>query len=184
MKEKIPEINFLRKQREILLMQSKRMQIINNFSLVAVFSYLFFLLAFFSYIAFLKINLNQVGKDIQKEKQLIKNMDETKLKYFVVKKKVGEVKKITDSLYKHQEIIQKTFSLIPEGVLISGMSVNENGEINFSVSTDNPVLIKNFLTNVEQKKGEGEVIYYKAETGGIRVDEEGLYSLSIKLNVS
>ena len=44
--------------------------------------------------------------------------------------------------------------------------------------------MREIFANIERKKAEGEVIYSEGESSSVRVDEEGLYTLGMKLNIN
>jgi Tfp pilus assembly protein PilN len=182
MQKKTPEINFLQKQRAILTMQSKRLHIIHTFSLVTLVAYIIVILSLLSYSAYLKFSFNQITKKITSEKKAIEQMSETKAKYYAIKKKTQSIMGVSKSLYEHQSVIEMVMNLVPKGMTMKGLKIDEN-EINFSISTFDSEMIPQFFSNVERVRTSDTVSVTSADIGGIRVSEDGSYSFAVKLEI-
>jgi len=184
MKRKAPEINFLRKQRSILMLQSKRLYLIQTLSLMTLLAYGVVLIGVISYSAYLGFNVKRIDKNIESERAAIKQLTNVRAKYLVLKEKTAAIMGVSSSLFKHQEIIEKVISLLPDGLAVQGFSIDENGDVVFSASTANPDMIDTFFENVERNKHDERVPITVADVSSVRVDEEGKYSFGMTLTLN
>lgn len=179
------QINFLRKQRSILALQSKRSQMINSFSLIAVISYVVILISVFSYSGYLKFRLNRLEKDISAENKLLERMNDTKLKYYTIKSKTDLILGISKNLYSHQDVFKKTVEIVPEGMYFNNLSINskEDGtaEVRFSIKTFEVSVISDFLDKINKAKLDNKLPIIGANIGGINIGSEGEYLFGVTL---
>jgi hypothetical protein len=183
MKGNTPEINFLKKQRAVLMLQSKRLHLIQTFSLLTLTAYgvvLLGVLAFSGYMTLTSINLD---KNIDHERAAIKQMNEVRAKYLVLKTKTESVMGISTALYRHQDIFEKVLDILPETLSVSGFGVDEGGTVSFSATTADSRAIEKLLSNIEEGKSKGPVFIKQAEIGSVSIDKEGLYTFAVKLQL-
>lgn len=183
MATKTPEINFLKKQRNVLMLQTKRIHLIGMLSIGTLAVYGVLLLGVASYSAFLSYQLNSNEKKIQKDRTALEKMAPTEAKYFNLKRKVGSILGITGSLFKSQETIEAVFKLLPEGLEVGGVSINEKGEINFGVTTSDMSLIDRLFLNINNNINNDGYLIEKADVSGVSVNDEGIYSMNMILRI-
>jgi hypothetical protein len=185
MKGKTPKINFLRKQRRVFSLQSKRLRLIQAMSLTIAGIYSVVLLGVLAYTDYLQYKLKSVQQNINDEEEAMNNWDETAFKYFAIKSKLGTILEINESLHKHQKFIEKTFNLVPVGAEMAGLSINEDEVIVFNLQTKHPQVIESFIQNVEAASASDEDGIYiaKAEVSSVSVGEDGVYGVPVKLKL-
>ncbi|MGI5827460.1 MAG: hypothetical protein ACOX6V_00390 [Patescibacteria group bacterium] len=183
MKTNTPKINFLRKQRAVLMLQSKRLHLIQMFSFFTLATYAAVLLGVIAYSGYMAFRLKDLDKNIEHERTAIRQMNEVRAKYLVLKEKTGTVMGISTALYRHQEIFEKVLSLLPENLSVNSFGVDEEGVVKFSATTYDSKAVAKFITNTETVKDKGPVLIKNAEVGSVSIDEEGTYSFAVTLQL-
>lgn len=176
-----PKINFLSKQQGILKLQARRFAIIKSLSAILLVVYGIFLFAVFSYTIYLKITFKTVKQRYDIEKSLIEELGQTRFKYYLLKNKVSSFSDIYSSLSKHQEMIEKVFNMIPEGVLISGLRIDDQGQTSFVAKSLQMARIEKLVENIKREKDRGSVLLMAANVDNMLIDQNGEYSLKFNI---
>jgi Tfp pilus assembly protein PilN len=181
----LPDINFLKTHRKILLIAAKRSFLVQiaSFSILGIFVLL--VTGAFSYNAYLGIRLRQTDASISRATNAIEQLSTIESEYFVLKSKTSETVEIVSSLSKHQRIIETVFQIIPEGVYVEGVVINEEGDIEFNAETNDSEKLEQFIAILENNLTGGLAIIDRAAIDNISISEEGLYTFStvLRLNV-
>ncbi len=193
MKSRSPEINFLRKQKHILVLQSKRLYLIQSLSFVTLFIYGVVLVGMLLYAGVLNVQLKQTEQRITKVKQELEDLAPIELKYYLLKKTTVAAMEISKSLQRHQELMQQVFNMIPSGMSVKSLKIEETGDINLNLLAENVAVIEAFFTNIERSHEwlvlnqesfqQGAVKVRKAEVKRVTVNDEGQYSFGIVVSI-
>lgn len=182
---KIPDINFVKKEQALIKLHSKRMYLIQSISLIVLAVYTLILLSLISYSGILGFRLKVIQKKIATETEILEKLTPIETQYVVLKRKASAIYAMTSTLYRHQDLIEEIFKLLPSNLSINGFSVDKNNEVKFSAASPNPLAINEFIANVNQhnainpnKRLEMAIIE------GLNVNDEGVYSFTVSLKVN
>ena len=179
--KKTPKINFLSKQQGILKLQARRFSIIKTLSVALLAVYGLFLFAVFSYTIYLKVSLKTVKQRLEIEKTLIEDLGETRFKYYLLKNKVNSFSNIYGSLSKHQEMIGKLFNIIPEGVFLSGVKIDDQGQALFVAKSFQMPKIEKLIDNIKKEKDKGSILIVESNVEDVSVNQTGEYALKFNI---
>lgn len=173
-----PSINFLAEQRRRILLAAKRGYFISflSFSFLGVFGLL--LLGLFSYQAFLSARLSGVRQEIGSVRQAVASLSELELEYYSLKKKTESTVEIVDSLSKHQKIMEVIFEILPEGIFVNGVVINDTGDLQFDATTSDVGKLNDFIAILENNLTDGRAIVQDAAINQVQIDDEGKYTFS------
>jgi hypothetical protein len=181
---KTPEINFVKKDTALLKLHAKRMYVIQSASFVVLGVYGFILFLMLSISGFLAYQVKRVESKIRIETKALENLAPVESKYVLLKQKTSAALSMTKSLYRHQDLIEAIFQLIPSDLSVKGFSVDEANEIIFSGSTSNPQTISEFIANINKHNNiatDNKLV--KANIASVNVNIDGLYTFSVNLKV-
>jgi len=178
------DINFVKRDRNVMVIRAKRSYIIQTLSMFVLGAYTLGLIIVFSYNTILVYQNKMTERAVASEIKQIEKLTPIEAKYLILKQKAEAAVKTTQSLYRYQDLMQTLFELIPSDLLVGGFTVDSDDNVLFSAKTANPETLNDFISRVKQYNSlqtNSELL--QAEITGISVSNEGVYNLNVKLFV-
>ena len=163
-------INFLKEKAEIIKKKRRRGFLINFASFVLVVVYVLGLMSLFSFYFVQRKESEVLEQKINSKKQEIKNFQPIETKQFYLKNKLSSLVKVLASQRENQRIVEAVFNLLPEGVAVNSLAIDQKGGVSFAASTKKLSTLKSFLANLEQQP----------EIVGLKVSDVVIESVSFR----
>ncbi|NMB56329.1 PilN domain-containing protein [Candidatus Beckwithbacteria bacterium] len=180
----LPKVNFLQNQKAKLLLQSKRIYLIQSISITVLLIYFFFVSLVFSYYAYLNYKIGNINKQIVNKTEEIKALSDKEGMYLIMKNKTKSAIEIVNSMQAHQSLLQAVFKILPENISVENLKIDENNQITFSGLAYSYQDIEKFLKNIEANNEAQLVKINQASIENLKIDNNNLYSFSVKLLLS
>jgi Tfp pilus assembly protein PilN len=177
------DVNFLAGKQAEYRQRERRLFIIQASSLALLVVYVVALGGLFAYSFYLsrqRVNLENQVKNAMAD---VEDLSPVEAKYVFVKTKAEALGPILASQQKNQALVEAIFTLIPDGVSVSGLQVNEAGNITFSGEAKTFAALERFLANLERAQLTPTVRVVFAEIGGVSLQSNGGYSFSVVLTL-
>lgn len=174
-------INFLKEKAVVLKKRAKELFFIQTGSFALLIIYGLALVGLFSYFLILKRETNVLGERVGEAKVRIEGFQPIETKQVYLKTKVQSLVKVFAGQRQHQKITEAVFTLLPEGISISGLTIDEEGGVGFSGETTSFKVLRNFFTNLETTGQIGEMRIEKIKIKAVSFDYETGYSFNIYL---
>ena len=177
-----PKVNLLKKQQRVLRIQSKRLELISSLSLFILIFYCIGFVSTLFYLGYLKGSLMTSERRLEDEKKKMKLVEEVRRDYYLLKDRSQAIKQVNDSIGTHQSIIEKVLGFFPEGVSITGMTVSEEGVVEFRVRAGSIDDVEALFTAMEREKDTRNLVIDYAITNSLSVNESGDYNFGMTLS--
>lgn len=181
---KVFKINFLSQKQLRLRRQAKRLLKLQTPAIILVVINIVILIGLLGYSFFLGY---QKTLWEQKEKIVlsdIKQLSSVETKHVFIKSKLDKLTSIFESSQKHQDLAEAVLSLLPSGMTIQGLSIENQGYVSFSAEAQSFNEVKEFLSNIRQ--GELRPPTVKIQFSQIKevgLKSDGSYSLTIVMKM-
>ncbi len=143
------------------------------FSLIVIIIY--------SYSFILDKEKETLTQNLSQQRVKIENLKSLEVKQVYLKNKLISLKEILANQKKSQMITEAVFALLPEGISISGFSVDEEGGVKFGATSESFQTMTKFFNNLEGTKSIGDLqikkilingpayVYLKGYTFGVYI---------------
>lgn len=174
-------INFLRKKVSQEKLSQKSLFIVEIGSVVVLCIFSLIVIAIYSYSFILDKEKETLNQSVNQQRVKIGNLKSLEVKQIYLKNKLISLKGILANQKKSQMITEAVFALLPEGISISGFSVDEQGGVKFGATSENFLTMTQFFNNLEATKSIGELqikkilisgpayVYLKGYTFGVYI---------------
>jgi hypothetical protein len=180
----LPQINFVKKEKTAFKIQARRIYLIQVASISLVIIYGLIFIGFLSYSTYLNIQLNQVRKNIDLQKTTLETLSPFEAKYVALKGKAATILTVTNSLYKHQDVMELVFRLLPNNLEVSSFSLDENGQLTFSGSCPSTDELGMLMDNMKNNLHYKSITITNAQINQVSVDDSGKYAFGVIIMLS
>ena len=177
------DLNFLASKQAEYRQRARRLFLIQTSSLALLVIYVVALGGLFAYSFYLSRERASLESQVKSVMAEVEQLSSVEAKYVFIKTKAEALGPVLASQQKNQELVEAIFTLIPEGVSVSGLQVNEAGNITFSGEAKTFAALSRFLANLEQGRLTPTVRVAYAKIGGVSLQSDGGYSFSIVLTL-
>ena len=141
-------INFLKKQVKQFEVKQKRFFYVKIALVMSLLTYLFIMIGLVIYSMALDKQKTKFQAQMAEIRQSVDSLRSVEAKQILLKNKTASLTEILSSQKQHQRLIETIFQLIPAGVMIGGLNINQSGTVGFSARTQDLKLLTDFLNNL------------------------------------
>lgn len=175
-------INFLKDRLVHLQKKAKKVFLIKSWSLVALVVYGLLVFGAFSYYLIAKKRNKVLNDKISYQEELVTNLRSVEAKQLYLTAKSKSLSKIFASQKKHQQIIETILSLLPSGVSVNDLVIDEEGMVSFSGSCVSFQILEEFLNNLEKEAEDSTFLKVKkAKIGQVSYGWQQEYAFEAQL---
>lgn len=179
----IPSINFLSDQRARIILLTKRKFIIQMGSIAAMGLFGLFIAALFSFNGYQKYQISQMKAKLNRAENEVRQYQQIEIDSFSLKNKTQATVEILGSLSRHQKIIETVFHILPEGIYVQGVVVDDSNDIRFDASTYDVDKLYDFIAILENNLTDGMAVIDKASINQVSINQEGQYAFNTLLRL-
>lgn len=177
-------INFLRLKQEKIRQKTQRVFFVQISVLSILVLYGLLVIGIFSYYFILNREAKVFEEKISFQNNRIKKEVATETKQIYLKKKTASLTSVLQSARNHQLLVEGVFSLLPEGISVSGFNVSEKGEVSFQGKAVNFSSLKALFENIKKGQLVEELPIYGASINSISLNEENGFNFGLTLYLS
>lgn len=175
-------INFLKDRLAQLKKKAKKSFALKTWSLVTLVVYGILVFGAFSYYLVAKERNKVLKEKIIQEEILITSLRPIEMKQIYLTSKAKSLTVIFASQKKHQKIIGTILALLPGGVSVDNLTIDNEGLVNFSGSCVSFKILQEFFNNLEtEAKNSTFLKVKKAQIGQITYGWQQDYSFEVQL---
>lgn len=141
-------INFLKKQASQIKVKQQRFLYVKIGLIIGLTVYVITVVLLILYSLILSKQQTVIQGQLTDTKKSIESLKSVESKQILLKNKTASLTEILVSQKQHQKLIETIFQLIPEGVMINGLNINQSGSVNFSAITQDLPLLTGFLNSL------------------------------------
>lgn len=175
-------INFLKDRLAQLQKKAKKSFLLKSWSVAVLVLYGIFVFAAFAYYLVAQ-KRSQVLKDkITVQEELVDSLRPIEAKQVYLTSKSKSLTTIFASQKQHQKIIETILALLPSGVSVDDLSIDEQGMVSFSGSCTSFSILQTFFANLEEEAENSTFLKVKkAAIGDISYGWQKEYSFEVQL---
>jgi len=175
------DINLLKEKVAILRKEARKAFFLQVGLLVILIGYCLTVVVLFSYYFILKRQSSSLEEEIRVNTNKVEEFQTVETQQVYLKNKIESLSDVFADQKHHQKITEAVFTLLPEGISVSGFNIDDKGGVSFQGESDTFSRLRAFLDNLKTTYKIGEMKVERIDIERIFFDYEKGYVFKVYL---